>query len=361
MDRRTFLAVGGTATATALAGCSVTSTGTDDDSTSTDEETLVVATYSNFVDAPSDSPGVWMKEEFEARHEGVTLEWSTPSQEVNYFIERHNEGVGIDAEVYLGLRPHDLVRIDENTDGGLLTETDESALSHIDDVGEQYYFDPQGRVIPTYLSHAAMVYDGREVESPGSFDALVSEEYTGKFALSNPQEGTTGLLFLLWTIHEFGEDGYLEFWRDLVDNDARILDSWGDVYTQFQNDEVPVVLSYSNDRVYAKRAENDLDKHQVGFLDGQGYANMLGMARFADGTNDDLAHAFMDFVLEPEVQAVIAERNVTGPVNERTELPEVYAEYAQEPDEIVFFDYDELRGNLSGWVDEWGREIAGGR
>ncbi|WP_255169095.1 thiamine ABC transporter substrate-binding protein [Natrononativus amylolyticus] len=377
MKRRTFLASGVTTATLGVAGCisEVDDEGengaddTSDDTETSDDggangddgaDTLTVATYGSFIDAPSDSAGEWVKEQFDERFD-ATLEWSAPDQEVNYFIERHNADAGIDADVYLGVRPHDLVRIDQSTDGGLLAETDESRLDHAADIGEEYYFDPEGRAIPSYRSFCSLVYNGHEVENPGSFEALLEDQYKGRFGLPNPQEGTTGLLFLLWTINEFGEDGYLEYWNDLLDNDARIVNSWSDLYPQFENDEIPVVVSYSNDRVYAKRAGNDLEKHQVGFLDGEAYANMLGMAPFADASNEELAYEFMDFILEPEIQAGIAERNVTGPVNQETTPPEVYREYAEEPDEIVFFDYEELSGNLDDWVDEWGREIAGGR
>lgn len=370
MRRRTFLATGGALCGATIAGCSAQQVDDDGGSGSADDggtagsvddgdDTIVVASTEAFVDAPSDSAGPWVKAQFEERT-GATLEWDVRNQGINYYIERHNEGVGNEAEVYLNVRPHDLVRIDEHTDGDLFTEIDERALSNVDGVGEEYYFDPEGRVVPTWLSYCSLVYDGRTVENPGSFEALLSEEYRGKFVLSNPQEGTTGLLFMLWTINEFGEDGYLEFWNDLLENDARVLDGWSDVYPQFLGDEVPVIVSYSNDRVYAKRADHDLEKHQVGFLEGQGYANLLGAARFADGTNDELAHEFVDFVLEPEVQAEVAKRNVTGPVNEQAEPPAVYSDYAEHPEEIVFFDYDELSGNLSTWLEEWGREVAGG-
>lgn len=371
MERRTFLTTGAGAVATGLAGCTAERTedsGTRTDGTETqgttvgevdEDQTLQVVTYDTFVDAPSDSPGVWLKEEFERRNDGVTLEWVVPDQPTNHYVQRHNDGAPIDAEVFLGIKPHDLLRADENTDGELYRATDESHLQHAADIGDEYRFDPHSRVIPTFTSFCSIVYDGRNAEAPTSFDALLDDQYAGRFAVSNPQEGNTGLFFLLWTIEAFGEDGYLDYWSALVENDARILDSWSEVYATFQGDEIPVVVSYSNDRVYAKRFGNDLDKHQVAFLNGQGYANLTGMARFASGEQDELAHAFMDFVLSPEAQAVIAERNVTGPVNTETELPEVYAEYAEEPPEIVHHGYDELKGNLSTWVDDWGREIAG--
>ncbi|WP_394739385.1 thiamine ABC transporter substrate-binding protein [Natronococcus roseus] len=359
MRRRTFLASGGTVAGLGLAGC-ISQDGDNGGTTGNgdDEDVLRVAANTSFVDAPSDSPGEWIADEFADRYD-VEFEWHTPEQELNYYIERHNEDVEIEPELYLGLNPHEVVRADQNTDDELFVETDEDALEHVANVDEEHYFDPHGRVIPTYRSFCAMVYDGRNVDTPETFDDLLDPKYEGQIAVSNPQRGTTGLLFLLWTIDHFGEDEYLEYWEELLDNDTRVLDSWSEVYAQFEEGEVPVVASYANDRVYAQRADNDLEKHQVSLLHDQAYANVAGMARFADGTNDELAHEFMDFILDPEVQAVIAERNVTGPVNDETELPEVYEEYAEVPDDTPFFDYDDLEANLDDWLGEWEQVAAG--
>ncbi len=359
MQRRTFLASAGALTAAGLAGCSATEEGGTEGSVG-DDDTIAVGTYGSFVDAPSDSPGEWIADEFESRYD-IAVEWETPEQEVNHYVERHNEEAGIDAELFLGVRPQNLVRADENIEGDLFVPTDESELSNAEDIGEQFYFDPQDRAIPVFQSHCGIVYDGRNISEPETFEDLLGEEYEGNLALSNPNGSTTGLLFFLWTVNEFELEGAIEYWNDLQDNDARILNSWGDVYTQFEEGETEAVVSYTNDRVYAKRFENDLEKHQVATLNGQGYTNMAGMARFGEGTNDDLAHQFMDFILEPEVQAVIAERNVTGPVNEATELPEVYEEYAVDPEESVFFGYEELEGTLSEWLSEWERGVTGGQ
>lgn len=378
MRRRTFIRTAGAATTAGLAGCSSnqgdggngdggnddTENGNDETATVTDsggDDALSVATYGSFVDAPSDSPGEWIKAEFESRYD-VDFEWIVPDQPINHFIERHNEGVDIDPELYLGIKPNELVRVDENTDGELFQPTDVGALEHGENIGEEFYFDPRDRMVPTYASYASLVYDGRQFENPGTFEALLEDRFQGNFAVPNPAEGdNTGLYFLLWTINEFGTDGeydYLDYWNDLVENDVRILDSWSTMYSQFDEGEIPVVVSYSNDRVYAKRFGNDLEKHQVGFLNDQGYANLSAMGRFAAGTNDDLAHQFMEFILEPETQAKIAELNVTGPVNTEATPPEVYREYAQEPDEVLFFGYEELKGNVEGWIRDWEREVV---
>jgi thiamine transport system substrate-binding protein len=374
MRRRTFIASGAAGATLALAGCTVSQTDDPANGNNSTEtagvpgpeeraemdfsgETLTVGTYTSFVDAPSDSPGDWIKSEFEDRY-GVTFNWATPEGELTHYVQRYREGVDIEPEVYLGVRPQNLVRADRKTDGEMFAQSDTDLLQHGSDIGEEFFFDPQDRAVPSFLSHCAIVYDGRTVPKPETFEDLTGDAYQDKLAIPNPAGTTTGLLFLLWTIDRFGTDGYLDYWQDLVDNGARILDSWSSTYSQFQDGNVPVVVSFSNDRVYAKRFGNSLDKHRVSLLNDQGYANLAGMARFAGGSKPALAYEFMDFILEPEVQKVIAERNVTGPVNTAAEPPEVFQQYAKDPEESVFFGYDELDGNLEGWITDWSRQIA---
>lgn len=103
----------------------------------------------------------------------------------------------------------------------------------------------------------------------------------------------------------------------------------------------------------------DLEKHQIRFLNDQAYANPEGMAVFADADEPELAREFMSFMLEPDVQGVIAERNVAFPATDTAELPDDYAELAQEPSEPVTFTYDELQGSVSEWVEDWERQYAG--
>ncbi|MWV65331.1 extracellular solute-binding protein [Halorubrum sp. JWXQ-INN 858] len=386
MNRRAFLATGAGTVSAGLAGCAAERTddgagvgsddgggsGSDDgsaggDGTSTEGETvgetddtptLTVATYDTLVDAPTTSPGEWIKERFEATHD-AELEWAVPDGEVNHYIQRRQAGLDVEPEVYLGVKPSDLYRVDAETDGDLFRATDRSALANVDDVREAFEFDPDGRVIPTYQNYCAVVYDGRTVPEPTSFADLLDPVYEGEIGIPNPLEGDTGEMFLLWTIAEHGPDGYLDYWNDLLEN-AVVLSSWSEMYPQFEANELNVVVSYSNDRVYAERFGNDLEKHRVAFLDGGGYANLNGMARFADGDDDELAHAFMDFVLADDTQRAIAELNVTGPVT-GVEPPAVYREFAEEPADIVHFDYPTLRENRADWLDAWEREVAGGR
>ncbi|OYR47173.1 thiamine ABC transporter substrate binding subunit [Halorubrum sp. Ea8] len=400
--RRRFLALGGAAGALALAGCSAQQTGDDggdggssdgadgsDGSNETDGDdgsdgeggdeetpTLTVATYTSFIDAPSVSPGEWLKEEFESRVD-AELEWATPDNELNYYVERAASGVSIDADLYVGLTTEDLVRVDDQLGDGLFAERGE--VGGFGDVRDGLLFDPFDRAVPFDTGYVSLVYDGTAVEAPETFDGLLADEHSGALIAQNPGGSSTGRSFLLHTIHRFGDGGvasdgddeaveggdgdpdydYLDYWADLQANDVRVLGSWDDAYTAWSNGEAPIVVSYSTDQVFADMEGANLEEHQIRFLNDQAYATPEGMAVFADADEPALAREFMSFMLEPDVQGQIAQRNVAFPATDTATLPDDYAELAQEPAEPVTFTYDELQGSVSEWIDAWERQYAG--
>jgi len=368
MRRRNFLRVAGAAGVAGLAGCSAERTDDGGTPTSTEAATegtttgtpagdrqLVVGTYDAFIDAPSTSPGAWLKETFESEFD-ATLVWQTPPNEVNYYVERASAGVAAEADLYVGLNTDDLVRVDEALDGSLFAEAGD--VPGRDDVTEGLRFDPEGRAVPYDTGYVSLVYDGTAAEAPAGFDGLLAEEHRSDLIAQNPASSTTGRAFLLHTIHEFGADGYLDYWSDLQANDVRVLGSWSDAYNAWSEGEAPMVVSYSTDQVFAAEYGEDLEEHQVRFLNDQGYANPEGMAAFADANEPELAREFMSFVLRPDVQGEIARRNVQFPATDTAEVPEDYAELAQEPPEPVTFTYDELQGNVEEWVNDWERQFA---
>ncbi|SEL01119.1 thiamine ABC transporter substrate-binding protein [Haloferax larsenii] len=378
MRRRTFIKSAGAAGVSALlAGCTggsgteqtTTESGgsTQTETTSStgttvggEDQTLVVGTYGSFVDAPSTSPGPWLKDQFESEFD-ATLEWQTPDAGVNHYIERALRGVESGADLYVGLDAQMLVRVDEKLDDALFAPAER--LSRLGDVNEQLEFDPDGRAVPYDTGYISLVYDETQSEdgtftAPETFDGLLDPEYEGALLAQNPTSSATGLAFLLHTIDAKGEDGYLDYWAELKENNVRVLGNWSDSYTAYSNGEAPMVVSYSTDQVYANESGADMAKHQIRFLNDQGFANPEGMAPFADAANPDLASEFMNFMLRPEVQAEIAVRNVAFPATTTAELPKEFAKYAHEPPEAVTFSYDRLQGNLSGWTDAWAREFA---
>jgi len=348
MKRRGFLAAAGAGITAALAGCA---------SQSSTDDSLVVGTYSSFLDAPSISPGEWLKSEFESEFD-TTLVWQSPPGAVNHYIQRKQEDVSVDADVYLGLNTDEIVRIDDELDGSLLAEA--PSIEGRDSVKEGLTFDPEQRAIPFNTGYISLVYDGTETEAPTTFDELLDEEYSGDLIAQNPGTSATGRAFMLHTIDAFGTDGgytYLDYWSDLQENGVTILGQWGDAYGAWQEGEAPIVVSYSTDQVFADQEGADLEEHQVRFLNDQAYANPEGMAMF-EAADEALVRDFMEFVLRPEIQGEIAQRNVVFPATDTAELPADYADLAREPPDPVTFSYEDLRGSVEGWIDDWEREIV---
>jgi thiamine transport system substrate-binding protein len=330
----------------------------DDGTTTTDDpETLVVSTYSAFLDASSISPGEWVKNEFESEFD-ARLVWQSPPQEVNHYIERRQQGVGIDADLYLGLSTDELVRVDEELDDPLFVEAGE--VPGAGDIRSGLDFDPKGRALAFNTGYICPVYDSTEIEAPETFEGLLDEQYSDSLIAQNPGTSSTGRAFLLHTIDRFGEDGYLDFWSDLQDNGVQILGTWNDAYSAWLEDEAPMVVSFSTDQVFAEQDGADLAEHQIRFLNDQAYASPEGMAVFESANKPELAREFMSFMLDPDVQGEIAQQNVVFPSTETANLPAEYDELAYEPPEAVTFSYDELQGSISEWIDNWEREIIGG-
>jgi len=317
----------------------------------TEPPTVTVATYSSFVDG-EEPVGPWLKSEFESEYD-ATLEFVTPESGVNQYIQRVQRGADIEADLYVGLNVDELIRIDEGLDTALFDALD-GEIEGTDRIRDELRFDPDGRAIPYDTGYISLVYDETAVE-PETFADLTDPENEGELIAQNAQESDPGVAFLLWTIAEFGPDEYLEYWSDLRDNGVRILGSWDDAYNAYLEEEADMVVSYSTDQVYY----GDTPRHQIGFLNDQGYAQPEGMARFADAPNPEAARDLMEFMLRPDSQGTIAERNVQFPAVEDAELSEEFDAVAHVPPEPVTFGYDELAGNLEGWIEEWARQVVG--
>ena len=380
MRRRNFLRTAGAGAVVALAGCADSSgnettpsdgngngSGNGDPSTDTTTATqrtttdgtpsgtLNIATYSSFTG--EDTAGNYLKSAFEEEYPEVTVEFTVPSNGVNQYIQRKQQGAAVDADLYVGLNTGELVRAEEQLDDQLFLPTLDQ-LDRASAIKDGLNIDPEGRAVTYDTGYISLVYDEGEINQPQTFDDLLKSEYEGDLIVQNAQQSDPGRAFLLWSIINQGEDGYLDYWSSLVDNGVRVLSDWEPAYNAYLNEEAPMVVSYSTDQVYYHGEGVDMSRHQVGFLNDQGYANPETMARFADADNPGLALRFMDFVLQPEHQAEVAVRNVQFPAVTDANPGEEFSKYAYEPPEAVTFTYEELAGSVDTWIEQWARQVA---
>jgi thiamine transport system substrate-binding protein len=349
-SRRAFLAGTGSAATLALAGCLGGSGGTEYD-------TIRVGTYQAYVDAPSTSAGAYVKSQFEERTD-YSLEWVVREYELNDFIQRRQQDAPLEADVFLGVTPQDLVRADSELDQPLFEGFATDEIENADNVEDVYQFDPQRRVLPTGASYVSLVYDETAVDAPADFEALTEPAYGEQLLLANPQSTTTGLLFLLWTVDAIGRNSYLDYWSRLVDNGVKILGSWSDAYNAYMQAEASMVVSYSTDQVYAANQDQDMARHQIAFPNDQGYAYVDGLAKFATTERDELVRTFAEFMLDPEVQRETAVKNVGIPTVSNATLPSEFQQYAHVPDEPIQLSYDVLAEHMVDWREAWAKQIA---
>ena len=318
-------------------------------------DTLTVATYSSFTG--EGTAGNWLKSAFEDQYPETTVEFVTPENGVNQYIQRAKQGAPIDADVYVGLNTSDLVRVSQALDETLFPTIADS-LDRADMVKDELRVDPDGRAIPYDTGYISLVYNEDEVDEPQTFESLLESRYEGDLIAQNAQQSDPGRAFLLWSIITQGENGYLDYWEELLDNGVDVLADWEPAYQAYMDGEAPMVVSYSTDQVFYHGPDVNMAKHQIGFLNDQGYANPETMALFADSENADLGRQFMNFMLTERAQSKIAVKNVQFPAVEGVTPGESFAKYAKEPPEPVTFSYDELAGSVGTWVSEWARLVA---
>ena len=318
-------------------------------------DTLTVATYSSFTG--EGTAGNWLKSAFEDQYPETTVEFVTPENGVNQYIQRAKQGAPIDADVYVGLNTSDLVRVSQALDETLFPTIADS-LDRADTAKDELRVDPDGRAIPYDTGYISLVYNEDEVDEPRTFESLLESRYEGDLIAQNAQQSDPGRAFLLWSIITQGENGYLDYWEELLDNGVDVLADWEPAYQAYMDGEAPMVVSYSTDQVFYHGPDVNMAKHQIGFLNDQGYANPETMALFADSENADLGRQFMNFMLTERAQSKIAVKNVQFPAVDGVTPGESFAKYAKEPPEPVTFSYDELAGSVGTWVSEWARLVA---
>jgi thiamine transport system substrate-binding protein len=119
-----------------------------------------------------------------------------------------------------------------------------------------------------------------------------------------------------------------------------------------------MVVSFSTDQVYAAAENQDMSRHQIAFLEDQGYVYLDGTGKFATTDRDGIVREFVEFLLQPDVQQEIAVKNVGIPTVTNASLSEDYRQYAHVPSEPVQFDYGTLVSNMDGWRSKWARMAA---
>ena len=158
------------------------------------------------------------------------------------------------------------------------------------------------------LSNDIEFFEDKDITPPSNLEDLLKPEYQGLLVIENPATSSPGLAFLFATIGHFGQDGYLDFWQGLVDNDVKVVNDWETAYyNEFSRwgGQYPIVVSYGSSPPFEVIfAEIPLDEPPTAAVTGdRSCFRQIEFIGILKGTeNRDLAEKFIDFTLSPTFQ-----------------------------------------------------------
>lgn len=322
------------------------------------KETLVVYTYSSFASGPAQQ----VKEGFEALHPGTEVVFVSPgagAETLARIIAEQDTG-GTQADVFIGLSdtllPRALAR-------DVLEPLDKTALPNLERVPADLDFDDTGHAVPFDNGYITIIYDSEalsEDELPTSLEDLADPRFAKQLIAIDPRTSSVGHAFLMWTIAEYGDPGYIDYWERLAPNLLTTTSGWSAAYNHYEAGEAPMMVSYSTDTAYGVMYGGS-DRSQVWTPEGQAYRQIEAMGIVRGTQVPELAHKFIDYVLSVDVQQLIPTSNWMFPANADTPLPEEWEEYAVVPEHPVRLDAELIEENEARWLREWARIITSQR
>ena len=242
--------------------------------------------------------------------------------------------------------------------------------TRLENVPEAFIPDETYRVTPVdygdvCLNYDLAYFDEHELPLPERLSDLTAPDYAGLLVVENAATSSPGLAFLLATIAEFGDEGdytYLEYWRDLADNDVLVVAGWSDAYYgEFTvgsrgDGDRPLVVSYASsppaEVIYSDEPEAGAVTGAI--VNDNMCFRQIEYAGVLDGAaNPAGAEQFIDFMLSAEFQADLPLNMFVFPVVLGIELPEVFVEYAAIPENPASLDPALIEAKRDEWIQAW--------
>ena len=219
-------------------------------------------------------------------------------------------------------------------------------------VHEGLIVDSEYRVVPFDYGSIALNYDSELLpDPPQSWQELLDPAYRDKIILMNPSTSSPGRNFLLFTVAEFGENGYLDFWETLKPNILTVTSGWSDGYGLYTQGEAPIVLSYDTSPAYHLEFE-ETDRYKNLIFEGRAYAQIEVAGILTGAAHPELAKRCIDHIVSKAFQDLIPLNQIMYPVHPDASLPESFVQAAGAT-EIVNMDERLVAERLDGWLAAW--------
>jgi thiamine transport system substrate-binding protein len=305
-------------------------------------EVLTIYTYESFV---SDwGPGPRIKASFEQEC-SCTVNFVGIQDGVAILNRLKLEGAATKADVVLGL------------DNNLVAEAKELKLFAPHGLDPANHSAPDWKddvFMPYDYGHFAFVYDSTSLKTPPKSLAELVEGGGGggeKIIIQDPRTSTPGLGLLLWMKSVFGDKAE-EAWRKLSPRILTVTPGWSEAYGLFTKGEAPMVLSYTTSPAYHMIEEKTERYQAAAFAEGH-YVQIEVAGIIGTSSRAQLARQFIEFMMGPKFQDVIATTNWMWPAGRPSKALPAEFDRLVKPSRSLMFDPETVARNRKAWTEEW--------
>lgn len=262
------------------------------------------------------------------------------------------------ADVFYGV---DNTFLSRALDEGIFEPYESPLLAQIPD---SFELDPSHQALPVDYGDVCLNYDKayfkeHNLAPPQNLEDLLKPEYKGLLVVENPATSSPGLAFLLATIGHFGEDGYLDYWKGLVENEVLVVNDWElAYYNEFSRSggTRPIVVSYGSSPPFEVIfAETPIEEPPTAaVVSDESCFRQIEFVGILKGTQKrDLAQAWIDFMLSPTFQEDIPLQMFVFPVNENARLDETFQKYLAVPEKTAYVSPEDIAAKREAWIEAW--------
>lgn len=234
----------------------------------------------------------------------------------------------------------------------------------LDEIDPIFQLDPTYQALPVdfgdvCLNYQISYFEENELAPPTTLEDLTQPAYKDLLTVQNPATSSPGLAFLMTTVGYFGEDGYLEYWEQLVENGLEIVNDWETAYysafSQAGGSD-PIVVSYGSSPPFEVLfAEEPLAEAPTAAVTSPGTCfRQIEFVGILKGTeNRELAEKWIDYMLSPDFQEDIPLNMYVFPVNRNAVLDETFQKYLEVPEITADVTPAMIAEGRERWINDW--------